>query len=70
MKKIIYEEKEIAVPENINGKKLKSTLGIKKNRAAYLTDLDGNSSLISDGKNIYIRENNMRAGDLPQTEKG
>ena len=70
MKTLFYKGKKIAVPENINGKKLKSTLGIKNNRAAYLTDLDGNSSLISDGKNIYIRDNNMQAGDLPQTEKG
>ena len=69
MKTIFYNNKKLAVPEIINGKRLLEKIGIKKNRTAYTTDLDGNSKLVSDGKQMYITDG-MQVGDIPQTEKG
>ena len=69
MKTLFYKGKKIAVPESINGRKLRSTLGIKKDRTVYVTDLGGKSSLVSDGKDMYVRDG-QQVGDLPRTVKG
>lgn len=71
MRTVNYEGKQIRIPETVNGQYLRQKLGIPRHRTLYMTELDGKSTLVNDGKNIVIRENQQPIiGDLPYTTKG
>jgi len=64
-----YNGKTIAVPDYVNGRKIRQLFGIPQKRSVYTTNLDGKSQIVSDGDKMWIRDS-MTIGDIPQTEKG
>lgn len=69
MGRVFYEGQQIQVPDTLNGRDLRKSLGINNDRTVYTTNLDGKNRMISDGETIRVSDG-MHVGDLPVTEKG